>query len=51
MSQISTIAIQAVPASAPADQSLTVIALFSCVGVLVSLGLIILGIDLGPAWV
>jgi hypothetical protein len=51
MSQISAIAMRAVPASQPADQSLTAIALFSCVGLLVSVGLITFGIDLGSAWI
>lgn len=51
MSQISMIAVRAVPASTEADQSFTAIALFSCVGLLVSIGLITFGIDLGPAWI
>jgi hypothetical protein len=48
MSQISTIAVGAVTASRRGDQSLPVIALFCGVGLLVSLGLIAFGIDLGP---
>jgi hypothetical protein len=51
MSEISMIAVRAVPASMPADQSLATIALFSCVGLLVSVVLITFGIDLGPAWI
>jgi hypothetical protein len=54
MSEISIIASRAsraVPASEPADQSLAIIALFSCVGLLVSVALIAFGIDLGPAWI
>jgi len=49
MNQISMIAMRAAPASTPADQSLSAIALFSCVGLLVSLSLITFGIDLGAA--
>ena len=51
MSQMSIIAMRAAPAETPADQSLSVIALFSCVGLLVSAALLMLGIDLGPAWI
>jgi hypothetical protein len=51
MNQISMIAMRPVPASTPADQSLSTIALFSCVGLLVSFGLITFGIDLGSAWI
>jgi len=51
MSEISMIAVRAVPASTPADQSLATIALFSCIGLLVSVVLITFGIDLGPAWI
>ena len=49
MSEISMSAMRAVPASMSADQSLSVIALFSCVGLLVSVALIAFGIDLGSA--
>jgi hypothetical protein len=48
MSQISMIVMPAAQASAPADQSLSVIALFSCIGLLVSFGLITFGVDLSP---
>ena len=51
MSQMSMIAMRAAPAEMPTDQSLSVVALFSCVGLLVSAALLIFGIDLGPAWV
>ncbi len=51
MNQISMLAMRSVPASLPADQSLSIIALFSCVGLLVSFGLITFGIDLGSAWI
>lgn len=51
MSEVSMIAVRAVPVSTPADQSLATIALFSCVGLLVSVVLITFGIDLGPAWI
>jgi hypothetical protein len=51
MSQISMIAMPAVSTSEAADQSISVIALFSCVGLLVSVGLIAFGVDLGPAWI
>jgi hypothetical protein len=51
MNQISAIAMRSAPASTPADQSLPVVALFSCVGLLVSLVLITLGVDLGSAWI
>jgi len=50
MNQISMVAMQANPAE-QADQSLSLIALFSCVGLLVSIGLITFGIDLGPAYI
>jgi hypothetical protein len=51
VNQISMIAMRAVPASMPADQSASVVTLFSCVGLLVSVGLIAFGIDLGSAWI
>jgi hypothetical protein len=51
MNQISMIAMRSVPASMPADQSLATVALCSCVGLLVSYGLISFGIDLGSAWI
>jgi hypothetical protein len=51
MSQISILAVDAVPVSIRGDQSLSVIALFSGVGLLVSLGLIAFGIDLGPVMI
>ena len=51
MSEISMSVACAVPASEPADQSLATIILFSCVGLLVSVGLIAFGIDLGSAWI
>ena len=51
MSQISMIAMPAVSTSQPADQSISIIALFSCVGLLVSMGLIMFGVDLGSAWI
>jgi hypothetical protein len=51
MNEVSMIAMRSAPASTPADQSLSVIALFSCVGLLVSLGLITFGIDLGTIWI
>ena len=51
MSEMSAIAMRAAPAEMPADPSLSAIALFSCIGLLVSIGLITFGIDLGPAWI
>jgi hypothetical protein len=51
MNQMSMIAMRAAPAEMAEDQSLSMIALFSCVGLLVSAALLMFGIDLGPAWI
>lgn len=51
MSQMLMIAMRAAPAEMPEGQSLSIIALFSCVGLLVSAALLTFGIDLGPAWI
>jgi hypothetical protein len=51
MNQILMIAMRVAPVSAPADQSLSIIALFSSVGLIVSFGQITFGIDLGSAWI
>jgi hypothetical protein len=45
------ISIVSVPEIAAADQSLQAVALFSCVGLVVSLFLMTAGIDLGTAWI
>ena len=44
------ISIVSVPAIAAADQSLKIVALFSCVGLVASLSLMTAGIDLSTAW-
>ena len=44
------ISIVSVPAIAAADQSLKIIALLSCVGLVASLSLMTAGIDLSIAW-
>jgi hypothetical protein len=45
------IAARAASTSMAADQSISVIASFSCMGLLVSVGLLVFGIDLGSAWI
>jgi hypothetical protein len=45
------ISIVSVPETAADDQSFKTITLFSCVGLVVSLCLMVVGIDLGAAWV
>jgi hypothetical protein len=45
------ISIVSVPEIAAADESLKAVALFSCVGLVVSLFLMTAGIDLGAAWI
>jgi hypothetical protein len=44
------ISIVSVPEIAAADQSLKIIVLFSCIGLVASLSLMTAGIDLGIAW-
>jgi hypothetical protein len=44
------ISIVSVPEIAAADQSLKIIALFSCIGLVASLSLMTAGIDLSTAW-
>ncbi len=48
---MSVISIVSVSEIAADDQSFKTIALFSCVGLVVSLCLMVAGIDLGAAWV
>jgi hypothetical protein len=50
MSLISVNATHSLPASTTCDQSLKAIALFSCIGLLASICLMTLGIDLSAAW-
>jgi hypothetical protein len=45
------ISVVSVPEIAAADQSLKIIALFSCIGLVASLGLMTAGIDLSAAWI
>jgi hypothetical protein len=48
---MSVISIVSVPGIAVDDQSFKTVTLFSCFGLVVSLCLMVAGIDLGAAWV
>lgn len=48
---MTSISIVSVPEIAADDQSLKVITLFSCVGLVVALCLVTAGIDLGSTWI
>jgi len=51
MNSISVAATHSIPAAKTSDRSLTTIALLSCVGLLASVCLMTLGIDLSAGWV
>jgi len=51
MNSISVAATHSIPAAKTSDRSLTAIALLSCVGLLASVCLMTLGIDLSAGWV
>jgi len=48
---MSVISIVSVPDTAADDQSFKTITLFSCFGLVVSLCLMVAGVDLGAAWI
>jgi hypothetical protein len=49
-STVSSLVLRIFDAPRSADQSLQAVALLSCLGLVISLGLIGLGFDLGGAW-
>jgi hypothetical protein len=51
MNSISVAATHSIPAAKASDRSLTTIALLSCVGLLASVCLMTLGIDLSAGWI